>query len=149
MSPSPEVGMKFQTQSEDVINGNNFVNRCLVPLEVRRHKHFQRFFSTQPPLWMPLSTAGSPNQKLDSFLKWIIDISKKSRRLSKKNLWMSRQQDSKGGILLSYGQHIIRKEISSSVTPFAMMGKPSRFNSATSRLQSSTLPQAYLLSILE
>ena len=29
LSPSPEVGMKFQTQSEDDINGNKFVNRCI------------------------------------------------------------------------------------------------------------------------
>ena len=76
--------MKFQLQIEDDINGNDFVNRCLVPSVVRRHKHFRRFFDTQHPLWMPPSTAYSPNWKIDSFLKWIIKISIKASRLSKK-----------------------------------------------------------------
>ena len=102
LSLFPEVGMKFQTQIEDDINCNDFVDRCIGPLAVRRHKHFRYFIATQPPLWMPPSTADSPNWNIDSFLKWIIKIITKAWRLSKKNLCMSRQQDSKGGILLSY-----------------------------------------------
>ena len=84
MSPSLEVIMKFQTHSEDDINGNNFVNRYLGPSAVRRHKHFRRFFFTQPPLRMPPLTVDSPNWNIDSLLKWITKISTKSWRLTKK-----------------------------------------------------------------
>ena len=84
LAPSPEVSMKFKSQSEDDINGNNFVNRSLGPQAVRRHKHFRRFFATQNPLLRPPSTKDSPNWKVDSFLKWIIKISTKAWRLSQK-----------------------------------------------------------------
>ena len=77
------MGMKFQTQSDYDINGNDFVNRCLGPLAFITHKQFRRFFATHPPLWMPPSTADSPNWKIDAFLKWTIKISTKAWRLSK------------------------------------------------------------------
>ena len=48
LSTSPEVGMKFQTQSEDDINGNDFVNWCLGPSEVRRHSTFDAFLPINP-----------------------------------------------------------------------------------------------------
>ena len=57
LSPTPELNMKFQSQAEDDINGNDFVKRCLGPAAVRRHKHFRRFFATQSPLIIP-----SPNK---------------------------------------------------------------------------------------
>ena len=79
LSPSPEVDMKFQTQSEYDINGNNFLNQCLGTSAVRKYKHFWRFFATQHPMWMP-STVDSPNWKIDSFLKWIIKLSTKACR---------------------------------------------------------------------
>ena len=44
LSPTQEFNMKFQSQSEDNINGNDFVKRCIGPAAVRRHKHFRRFF---------------------------------------------------------------------------------------------------------
>ena len=53
LSPSPEVSMKFKTQSEDDINRDDFVNRSLGPQAVRRHKHFRHFFATQNPLLRP------------------------------------------------------------------------------------------------
>ena len=84
LAPSPEVSMKFKNQSEDDINGNDFVNRSLGPQAVRRHKHFRRFFATQNPLLRPPSSKDSPNWKIDSFLKWIIKISTKAWRLSQK-----------------------------------------------------------------
>ena len=48
--PSPEVSMKFYTQSEDDINGNDFVSRSLGPQAIRRHKHFRRFFCNSKPI---------------------------------------------------------------------------------------------------
>ena len=48
LSPSPEVGMKFKTQSEDDINGNDFVNWCIGPLAVKRHNNFRRFLPLNP-----------------------------------------------------------------------------------------------------
>ena len=43
LSPSPHVSMKFNSQQEDDINGNDFIKRSLGPATVRRHKHFRRF----------------------------------------------------------------------------------------------------------
>ena len=43
LSPSPHVSMKFNSQQEDDINGNDFIKRSLVPATVRRHKKFRLF----------------------------------------------------------------------------------------------------------
>ena len=43
LGPAPQVSMKFKSQQEDDINGNDFINRSLGPGAVRRHKHFRRF----------------------------------------------------------------------------------------------------------
>ena len=63
LSPTPELNMKFQSQAEDDINGNDFVKRCLVPSAVRRHKHFHRFFATPAPLIIP--PPNSTNWKIE------------------------------------------------------------------------------------
>ena len=73
--------MKFQSQSEDDINGNDFVKLCLGPEVVRRHKHFRRFFATQSPLIIP--PQNSPNRKIEEFLKWIKRLSNKAWGLAK------------------------------------------------------------------
>ena len=82
LSPTPELNMKFQSQTEDDINGNDFVKRCLGPAAVRIHKHFRRFFATQSPLIIP--PPNSPNWKIEEFLKWIKIVSKKAWRLAKR-----------------------------------------------------------------
>ena len=76
LSPTPELNIKFQSQAEDDINGNDFVNRCLSPAVVRRHKHFRSFFATQSPLIIP--PPNSPNCNIEEFLKWIKRLSKKA-----------------------------------------------------------------------
>ena len=84
LSPSPHVSMKFNSQQEDDINGNDFIKRSLGPAAVRRHKHFRRFFATQCPVKASPSRSSKPNWKIDPFLDWINAISKKARRLGKK-----------------------------------------------------------------
>ena len=66
LSPTPELNMKFQSQAEDDIHGNDFVKRCLGPAAVRRHKHFRCFFATQSPLIIP--PPNSPNWKIEELL---------------------------------------------------------------------------------
>ena len=82
LSLTPELNMKFQSQAEDDINGNDFVKQCLGPAAVRRHKHFRRFFATQSPLIIP--PPNIPNWKIEEFLKWIKRVSKKAWRLAKR-----------------------------------------------------------------
>ena len=77
-----KLNMKLQSQAEDDINSNDFVKRCLGPAEVRRHKHFRRFFATQYPLIIP--SPNSPNWKIEEFLTWIKRVSKKAWRLAKR-----------------------------------------------------------------
>ena len=40
LSTTPDLNMKFQSQSEYDINVNDFVKRCLGTAAVRRHKHY-------------------------------------------------------------------------------------------------------------
>ena len=83
LDPAPQVSMKFKSQQEDDINGNDFINRPLGPGAVRRHKHFRRFFATQCPVKASPSRSSRPNWKIDPFLAWINSISKKAWRLGK------------------------------------------------------------------
>ena len=46
-SPSPQVELKFHSQSEDPVNGNDFVQKSFggkPGISRRRHKHFKCFF---------------------------------------------------------------------------------------------------------
>ena len=95
-SSTPDFNMKFQSQAEDDINGNDFVKWCLGPAAVRRHKHFRRFFATQYPLI--ITPPKSYNQMIEELLKWIKRVSKKAWRLSKKIYVDEQTTGFKGGI---------------------------------------------------
>ena len=49
LCPSPRAEMKFQPQSIDPINGNDFIFRSFVSNAERRHRHFKAFFTMQDP----------------------------------------------------------------------------------------------------
>jgi hypothetical protein len=47
LSPSPQVKMKFLSQSMDRINGNDICCHVFGPNAVKRHKEFKAFFMVQ------------------------------------------------------------------------------------------------------
>jgi Transposase IS4/SAP domain len=69
LSPSPRVEMKFNPQSIDEINGNDFVFRSFGPNALRRHKHFKAFFSIQDPRIIAPDRSSKPNWKVEPLLK--------------------------------------------------------------------------------
>ena len=83
LAPSQLLNMKFKTQRENCINGNDFVRVCLGPNSDRRHRHFRRFFSVQNPLAVPPPTSTNPNFKVDPFLAWMKTVSMEAWQLGK------------------------------------------------------------------
>ena len=49
LNPSPQVDMKFSSQNEDPIQGNDLCYRMFGSNAVLRHKQFKAFFSVQDP----------------------------------------------------------------------------------------------------
>ena len=53
LSPSPQVEMKFHSQLEDPVNGNDFIHNSFGGVSwksIRRHRHFKCFFPHKIPL---------------------------------------------------------------------------------------------------
>ena len=75
LSPSQTIDMKFKSQGDNDINGNDFITRCLGPNAVRRHKHFWRFFAVQDPKLFTPPNRDRPNFKIDPFLDHIKKVS--------------------------------------------------------------------------
>ena len=44
LSPSPRIELKFRSQHQDKVHGNDFIHRSFGPNSERRHKHFKAFF---------------------------------------------------------------------------------------------------------
>ena len=81
LDPSPQVSIKFTSQEQDEINGNDIVKRSLGPAATGRHKHFCRFFATQFPFKQAPTRSYKPNWKLELFLECIKSVSQKSWKL--------------------------------------------------------------------
>ena len=84
LSPSPQVEMKFKSQVEDPVNGNDLVHQAFggkSGRSVRRHKHFKSFFACVNPLIETPSRDTHPNWKIHPFLKHIHTVSKKAVHL--------------------------------------------------------------------
>ncbi len=64
LNPSPQINMKFKSQSEDPINGNDLCHERFGKNAVKRHKHFKAFFSCQDPLIPGPSRKTHPNHKI-------------------------------------------------------------------------------------
>ena len=86
LAPSTQVSMKFTSQEQDEINGNDFVKRSLGPAATCRHEHFCRLFSTQWPVNPPLTRSSKPYLKLETLLEWIKSASQKAWKLGEKIL---------------------------------------------------------------
>ena len=81
LSPSPQVEMKFHSQSEDPVNGNDFVHRSFggkPGLSKRRHRHFKCFFTSVDPIPQTPSRDTHPNWKVHPFLKHTLQVSKEA-----------------------------------------------------------------------
>ena len=65
LSPSPRVEMKFSTQGEDPVNGNDLVFRCFGKEGSYRLKHFKKFFAVQDPLRVIPPRDIQPNWKVE------------------------------------------------------------------------------------
>ena len=81
LSPSPQVEMKFKSQQEDPVNGNDFVHSAFggkAGKSARRHKHFKCFFACVNPLYPTPPRETHPNWKVQPLLKHMLDVSKKA-----------------------------------------------------------------------
>ena len=84
LSPSPQIDMKFKSQLEDPVNGNDLVHRVFggrSAKSVRRHKHFKCFFACVNPLIEIPSRETHPNWKIHPLLKHMNEVSKKAVHL--------------------------------------------------------------------
>ena len=81
LSPSPQVEMKFYSQSEDPVNGNDFIKEAfggMTGVSQRRHRHFKSFFTSVDPTIPVPDRDTHPNWKVHPFLKHILDVSQKA-----------------------------------------------------------------------
>ena len=84
LSPSPQIEMKFVSQKDDPVNGNDFVAASFGLDAKRRHKEFKAFFASVDPLKAIPARATHPNWKVQHFFKHAIRISKQCIFLGKK-----------------------------------------------------------------
>ena len=73
--------MKFKSQQEDPVNGNDFVHSAFggkAGKSARRHKHFKCFFACVNPLYPTPPRETHPNWKVQPLLKHMLDVSKKA-----------------------------------------------------------------------
>ena len=86
LSPSPQVEMKFHPQTEDPVNGNDFICYSFggkTSNSKRRHRHFKSFFTSVNPS-LPVPDRNShPNWKVHPFLKHILQVSKEAAAIGK------------------------------------------------------------------
>ena len=81
LSPSPQVEMKFASQTEDPVNGNDFVFTSFggVPWKSeKRHRHFKAFFTSVNPMLNVPSRETHPNWKVHPLLKHMLQVSKEA-----------------------------------------------------------------------
>lgn len=71
ISPTPRLEMKFKSQAEDPVNGNDLIYRLFGPNATRRHKHFRRFLTVQNPIKKVPPRSEDPNWKVREFLDFV------------------------------------------------------------------------------
>ncbi len=77
LSPSPQVEMKFKSQKDDPVNGNDFIHMAFgsSPWKaIRRHKHFKSFFAAVDPRYPVPNRDRHPNWKVHPFLKHMMKV---------------------------------------------------------------------------
>ena len=74
LSPSPRLEMKFQTQAQDKINGNDFIANTLNQnggCTRRRHQMFKAFLACQDPHISTPPRRKYPNWKIRPLMTWM------------------------------------------------------------------------------
>ena len=81
LSPSPQVDMKFCSQKDDPVNGNDLIHTSFggkAATSQRRHRHFKSFFASNDPCHPVPSRDEAPNWKVHPFLKHILKVSQEA-----------------------------------------------------------------------
>ena len=81
LNPSPCVDMKFSSQNEDPIQGNDLCYHMFGSNAVLQHKQFKAFFSVQDPSKAMPERKQYPTYKVNPILKHLQEISMKAWRL--------------------------------------------------------------------
>lgn len=74
LSPSPRVEMKFKSQSDDPVQGCDFINQHFGPNAERRFRHFKCFFACQDPRHVTPDRNKNPLFKVAMIVKWINEV---------------------------------------------------------------------------
>ena len=81
LSPSPQIEMKFKSQTEDPVNGNDLVHSSFGGVawkSIKRHRHFKSFFASVNPIQNVPPQDTHPNWKIHPLLKHMLKISKEA-----------------------------------------------------------------------
>lgn len=79
LSRSPQIEMKFRSQSEDPVNGNDFVHNAFgskSTVSRDNHRRFKKYFSSQDPNKPVPSRDDAPNWKVQPLLTHMMNVSK-------------------------------------------------------------------------
>ena len=84
ISPTPQVDLKFASQSEDPVNGSDLCNEIFNGKEgARRHREFKTFFASVDPRYATPSRATHPNWKVDPMLMHAMGVCKNAMHMGK------------------------------------------------------------------
>ena len=88
VSPSPQIEMKFSSQQEDPVNGNDLCHRIFGGKSKgnKRHRLFKTYFAACDPVVPTPDSKESPNWKVEKLIKQIMHISKQAMLIGK---WVS------------------------------------------------------------
>ena len=88
VSPSPQIEMKFCSQHEDPVNGNDLCCRVFGGKSKgeKRHWQFKKFFACVDPIVPTPLVKNSSNWKIEKLVKQILHISKQAMLIGK---WIS------------------------------------------------------------
>jgi hypothetical protein len=75
LSPSPRVEMKFKSQAQDEINGNDLISSVMSPNGDERWRHFKAFFAIQDPRKAVPDRKKVPNFKIAPMLSHMLKVS--------------------------------------------------------------------------
>ena len=76
ISPTPQIELKFKSQSEDPVNGSDLCAEVFGENGSTRHKEFKAFFAAVDPIKPTPPTTSHPNWKVDPCLKHMMRVSK-------------------------------------------------------------------------
>ena len=75
LSPTPQVSMKFNSQIQDPINGNDSNASVMYPNAAERWRHYKAFFAIQDPRKATPDRTREPNFKVEPLLNHMSAIS--------------------------------------------------------------------------